>query len=37
MTVIKGTLVFRGPGVAEVGGEHIRFRQALVATGKCSG
>lgn len=31
--VIKGTLAFRSPGLAEVDGELIRFRQALIATG----
>lgn len=31
--VVKGTLMFSGRGVAEVDGEQIRFRQALVATG----
>nr|WP_269047615.1 NAD(P)/FAD-dependent oxidoreductase [Paenarthrobacter sp. Z7-10] len=31
--VIKGTLTFRAPGVAEVDGEQIRFRQSLIATG----
>jgi len=31
--VIKGTLTFRAPGVAEVDGRAIRFRQALIATG----
>lgn len=31
--VIKGTLTFRAPGVAEVNGRTIRFRQALIATG----
>ncbi|MDQ6754518.1 MAG: FAD-dependent oxidoreductase [Actinomycetota bacterium] len=31
--VIKGTLTFRAPGVAEVDGRTIRFRQALLATG----
>ncbi len=31
--VLQGTLVFRAPGVAEVAGGLIRFRQALVATG----
>lgn len=31
--VIKGTLTFRSPGVAEVDGRTIRFRQALIATG----
>ncbi|MET3721952.1 NAD(P)/FAD-dependent oxidoreductase [Arthrobacter sp. UYEF21] len=31
--VIKGTLTFRAPGVAEVDGRTIRFRQALIATG----
>ncbi|MEW1808332.1 NAD(P)/FAD-dependent oxidoreductase [Pseudarthrobacter sp. NPDC080039] len=31
--VIKGSLVFRSPGVAEVDGRTIRFRQALIATG----
>ncbi len=30
---IKGALEFRAPGVAEVDGGQIRFRQALVATG----
>ncbi len=33
VVVVKGTLAFRAPGVAEVDGEQIRFRQALVATG----
>ncbi|WP_427008164.1 dihydrolipoyl dehydrogenase family protein [Pseudarthrobacter sp. H2] len=31
--VITGTLTFRTPGVAEVDGRTIRFRQALIATG----
>lgn len=31
--VIKGTLKFRAPGVAEVDGKVIRFRQALIAAG----
>ncbi|MFM9432782.1 dihydrolipoyl dehydrogenase family protein [Arthrobacter sp. MP_2.3] len=31
--VIGGTLTFRSPGVAEVEGRTIRFRQALIATG----
>ncbi|WP_226762002.1 dihydrolipoyl dehydrogenase family protein, partial [Arthrobacter sp. SO3] len=31
--VIKGTLTFRSPGVAEVDGRTIRYRQALIATG----
>ena len=31
--VIKGALTFRSPGVAEVDGRTIRFRQALIATG----
>ncbi|GAC1450592.1 MAG: FAD-dependent oxidoreductase [Pseudarthrobacter sp.] len=31
--VIKGTLTFCNPGVAEVDGRTIRFRQALIATG----
>ncbi len=31
--VLKGTLTFRSPGVAEVEGRTIRFRQALIATG----
>ena len=31
--VLSGSLVFRGPGVAEVNGERIHFRQALLATG----
>ncbi|MCY0904780.1 dihydrolipoyl dehydrogenase family protein [Arthrobacter sp. H14-L1] len=31
--VVKGTLTFRAPGVAEIDGQTIRFRQALVATG----
>ncbi|XAS66989.1 NAD(P)/FAD-dependent oxidoreductase [Micrococcaceae bacterium Sec5.7] len=31
--VIKGTLTFRAPGVAEVDGRTIRFLQALIATG----
>ncbi|MCB5292147.1 dihydrolipoyl dehydrogenase family protein [Arthrobacter sp. SO3] len=31
--VLKGTLVFRAPGMAVVNGETIRFRQALIATG----
>ncbi|MET3143909.1 UNVERIFIED_ORG: pyruvate/2-oxoglutarate dehydrogenase complex dihydrolipoamide dehydrogenase (E3) component [Arthrobacter sp. UYEF10] len=31
--VIKGALTFRAPGVAEVNGRTIRFRQALIATG----
>ncbi len=31
--VIKGTLTFSAPGVAEVEGRTIRFRQALIATG----
>ena len=31
--VIQGALVFRAPGVAEVDGDTIRFRQALIATG----
>ncbi len=32
-TVVKGALTFRAPGVADVGGRTIRFRQALIATG----
>ncbi len=32
--VLKGTLTFRAPGVAEVDGRTIRFRQALIATGR---
>lgn len=31
--VIKGAVVFRSPGVAEVDGRTILFRQALIATG----
>ncbi len=31
--VIKGVLTFRSPGVAEIDGRTIRFRQALIATG----
>ncbi len=31
--LLQGILAFRGPGVAEVDGGLIRFRQALVATG----
>jgi pyruvate/2-oxoglutarate dehydrogenase complex dihydrolipoamide dehydrogenase (E3) component len=31
--VITGTLTFRSPGVADVDGRTIRFRQALIATG----
>lgn len=31
--VMQGTLVFRGPGRADVDGRTIRFRQALLATG----
>ncbi|MEO8219778.1 MAG: NAD(P)/FAD-dependent oxidoreductase [Specibacter sp.] len=31
--VIHGALIFRAHGVAEVNGEQIRFRQALLATG----
>ncbi|MGP5218863.1 dihydrolipoyl dehydrogenase family protein [Arthrobacter rhombi] len=31
--VLQGTLRFRGPGVAEVEGRTIRFRQGLLATG----
>lgn len=31
--VIKGALTFRAPGLAEVNGQLIRFRQALIATG----
>lgn len=31
--VVKGALMFRSPGVAEVDGRTIRFRQALIATG----
>ncbi len=32
-SVIKGSLTFRAPGIADVGGRTIRFRQALIATG----
>ncbi len=33
VTVIKGALTFQGAGLAEVNGEMIKFRQALIATG----
>ena len=36
-TVIKGVLTFRAPGVADVAGRTIRFRQALIATGGAPG